>query len=262
MHRVVVLCEPRAQVVSELQIRGRIAWRLRRWGVDRNAQALLDVVPRLAVQRRKLPGGSPVQASGQIPRHTPDLGCGVIGLDELVAGALAVVFNQRLRCGKDAPKRINVSRPSLVRVAEEPGALVVEHGDAFERRRHRHGDAEQLRQLCRNQLAVGVRHASVESAHYCERADVLQWAAASIWEFVLQIAQALHTLGNLVDALNERCSVARVGQQLLGDGLVEVCPLEQGAEAVLPVRRVAESLDVLGLAVECELDQRIRIPFA
>ena len=142
MHGVVFLREPRPQVVGKLQIRGRITWCLRRWGGDRNAQALLDVVPRLAVQRRKLPGGSPIQASGQIPRHTPDLGCGVIGLDELVAGARPVVFNQRLRCGKDAPKGINVSRPALVRVAEEPGALVVEHGDAFERRGHRHGDAE------------------------------------------------------------------------------------------------------------------------
>ena len=262
MHGVVFLRKPRTQVVGKLQIRGRITWRLRRWGGDRNAQALLDVVPRLAVQRRKLPGGSPVQASGQIPRHTPDLRGGVIGLDELVARARPVVFNQRLRRSKDTPQGINVSRPALVCVAEEPGPLVVEHRDAFERRGHRHGDAKQLRQLCRNQLAVGVRHAAVERAHHRERADILQRAAASVRELVLQIAQALHALSHLVDALNERCSVARVGQQLLGDSLVEVRPLEQGAEAVLPVRRVAESLDVLGLAVECEFDQRIRIPFA
>ena len=95
---------------------------------------------------------------------------------------------------------------------EEPGSNVLRcrYADGLDALRH--GDAEQLRQLCSNQLAVGVRHASVESAHYCERANVLQWAAASIWESVLQIAQALHTLSNLVDALNERCSVACVGQ--------------------------------------------------
>ena len=249
MHREIGFGEALIQRLDQLQHVAGTAAVLGPVPGERQAQLVGQIAPGPLIEAEERPGANPVQPKGEVPGHAVELHGGIEGLPESRLGLLVVRVRQLQAQGKHVPERVDLARLPVLVVGEEPGLLVVEHRNALEALRHRFAHPQEGGQLGCDGHAAAVTDAAVEQAEQGEGVDVADEALAAIGELIaVKQIQGLMALLRLLQELNQRLAILPVGQQGIGDRLVEAGPLKAGvvrllgAEAFTPEGIIAEAI--------------------